>query len=136
MNQFCLTGKIIRMPLVPEGGKSWSKTTMVLGVERPFPSPAGFYLQDEFEIEIARGYAEIIYTACRPGDWVSVSGRMTGKDEEQPQVAESFEVEEREEISRHMKPKNYPFRLCAEIVEPIARCSLKQPESEEKEGTK
>ena len=76
INVFVLEGRLVSISNLRETEKGIKFASLVLDVTRSFRNPEGSYETDQFNIDIWRGVAEICSTQCKPGDFISLQGRI------------------------------------------------------------
>lgn len=83
MNQFCLAGRISRLPELKTSPQGWKTCTVDIDVERPFASTNGEYESDTISLIVWRGAAETLSACARLNAWITAKGRIQSRTHEQ-----------------------------------------------------
>ena len=78
MNQCVLVGKIKETPELTTTPKGNTIAKLVMEVDHSFRNEDGTLRSDLFQVTLWRGIAEECASLCRPGDWISLKGRLEG----------------------------------------------------------
>ena len=76
MNQFCLVGKVDRIPELTPNAPGWKTCTVTMEVERPFANQKGEFESDLIDIDVWRGAAETLVSCARLDSWITAKGRI------------------------------------------------------------
>ncbi len=79
MNQFCLAGKIARMPQLRTSPSGWKNCDVLLEVERPFANSKGEFESDLISLEVWRGAAETLSACAKVNSWITAKGRIQAR---------------------------------------------------------
>lgn len=76
INVFVLEGRLVNISDLRETEKGIKFASLTLDVTRSYRNADGNFETDQFNIDIWRGVAEICSTQCKPGDFISLQGRV------------------------------------------------------------
>lgn len=79
MNQFCLAGKIARIPQLKTNPQGWKSCNVILEVERPFANSRGEFESDMISLEVWRGSAETLSACAQVNSWITAKGRIQSR---------------------------------------------------------
>ena len=82
MNVVAFVGKVKEMPVLKESNAGNKFATMIMEVNRNFQNSDGTLDTDKISVTLWKGIAEITINTCRPGDWISVKGRLQAHEYE------------------------------------------------------
>lgn len=79
MNQFCLAGKVARLPELKTSPQGWKTCSVDILVERPFANSRGEFESDLISLVVWRGAAETLAACASLNSWITAKGRIQSR---------------------------------------------------------